>query len=71
MALNCVMNAWLRDHGPFANIWTQPAADDAGTALGAAWWIDALVIGSFLIEKGNGFHHPEEALAMASFDDEA
>ena len=41
VALNCVMNAYLRDKGPFKNIWVQPAAGDAGTALGAALWIDA------------------------------
>ena len=42
VALNCVMNARLRDRGPFKHIWVQPAAGDAGTALGAALWIDAL-----------------------------
>ena len=41
VALNCVMNAYLRDCGPFENVWVQPAAGDAGTALGAALWIDA------------------------------
>lgn len=41
VALNCVLNAYLRDHGPFKNIWVQPAAGDAGTSLGAAMWIDA------------------------------
>jgi len=41
VALNCVLNARLRDHGPFRRIWVQPAAGDAGTALGAALWIDA------------------------------
>lgn len=41
VALNCVLNARLRDHGPFRYIWVQPAAGDAGTALGAALWIDA------------------------------
>jgi carbamoyltransferase len=40
VALNCVMNAVLRDKGPFRNIWIQPAAGDAGTALGAAIWVD-------------------------------
>lgn len=40
VALNCVMNAAIRDKGPFKNIWVQPAAGDAGTALGAALWID-------------------------------
>lgn len=41
VALNCVMNARIRDRSPFKNIWVQPAAGDAGTALGAALWIDA------------------------------
>ena len=41
VALNCVMNARLRDRGPFERVWVQPAAGDAGTALGAALWIDA------------------------------
>ena len=41
VALNCVMNAYLRDYGPFRDIWIQPAAGDAGTALGAALWVDA------------------------------
>jgi len=40
VALNCVLNAVVRDKGPFKNIWVQPAAGDAGTALGAAQWID-------------------------------
>ncbi len=40
VALNCVMNARVRDRGPFKNVWVQPAAGDAGTALGAAVWID-------------------------------
>ncbi|NMG64487.1 carbamoyltransferase [Azoarcus indigens] len=40
VALNCVMNARLRDHGPYEEVWVQPAAGDAGTALGAALWVD-------------------------------
>ena len=40
VALNCVMNARLRDAGLFERVWVQPAAGDAGTALGAALWID-------------------------------
>lgn len=40
VALNCVMNARLRDRGPFKDIWVQPAAGDAGTALGAALAVD-------------------------------
>jgi carbamoyltransferase len=41
VALNCVLNSRLREQGPFSEIWVQPAAGDAGTALGAALWIDA------------------------------
>jgi carbamoyltransferase len=41
VALNCVMNAKLRDSKIFDSVWVQPAAGDAGTALGAALWIDA------------------------------
>ncbi|HZZ91944.1 MAG TPA: carbamoyltransferase C-terminal domain-containing protein [Usitatibacter sp.] len=40
VALNCVMNARLRDQGPFEDVWVQPAAGDAGTAMGAALWVD-------------------------------
>ncbi|MCM5679480.1 carbamoyltransferase [Schlegelella sp. S2-27] len=40
VALNCVMNAKLRDAGIFDEVWVQPAAGDAGTALGAALWTD-------------------------------
>jgi carbamoyltransferase len=40
VALNCVMNAKIRDAGFFRDVWVQPAAGDAGTALGAALWTD-------------------------------
>ena len=40
VALNCVLNARIRDHGRFRRVWVQPAAGDAGTSLGAALWID-------------------------------
>lgn len=40
VALNCVMNSRLRDAGIFDSVWVQPAAGDAGTALGAALWVD-------------------------------
>jgi carbamoyltransferase len=36
VALNCVANSYLAEHGPFEHLWVQPAAGDAGTALGAA-----------------------------------
>jgi carbamoyltransferase len=37
VALNCVANSRLYEDGPFDRIWVQPAAGDAGTALGAAF----------------------------------
>ncbi|MCD6681509.1 MAG: carbamoyltransferase [Burkholderiaceae bacterium] len=40
VALNCVLNARVRDRSAFDEVWVQPAAGDAGTALGAALWID-------------------------------
>src|SRR5690606_14316554 len=40
VALNCVLNARLRENGPFDDIWVQPAAGDSGTSLGAALWVD-------------------------------
>ncbi|MFF0091150.1 carbamoyltransferase [Streptomyces canus] len=36
VALNCVANTRLYREGPFRRVWVQPAAGDAGTALGAA-----------------------------------
>lgn len=36
VALNCVANGRLLREGPFSQIWIQPAAGDAGGALGAA-----------------------------------
>lgn len=36
VALNCVANGRLLREGPFKKIWIQPAAGDAGGALGAA-----------------------------------
>ena len=36
VALNCVANGRIQREGPFEDIWIQPAAGDAGGALGAA-----------------------------------
>ncbi|UDY37504.1 carbamoyltransferase family protein [Dermatobacter hominis] len=36
VALNCVANSRVYEDGPFDDVWVQPAAGDAGTALGAA-----------------------------------
>jgi len=39
VALNCVGNGVILREGPFENLWIQPAAGDAGGALGAATFI--------------------------------
>ncbi len=39
VALNCVANGRLLREGPFKELWIQPAAGDAGGALGAALFV--------------------------------
>ena len=39
VALNCVGNGKILKHGPFDDLWIQPAAGDAGGALGTALFI--------------------------------
>jgi carbamoyltransferase len=41
VALNCVANSRIHRDGPFADMFVQPAAGDAGTALGAAGYVAA------------------------------
>jgi carbamoyltransferase len=68
VALNCVANAHLARHGPFADVWVQPAAGDAGTALGAALHVAAT--GGEAVEPmpgadlGRGFSDEEIAAAL-------
>jgi carbamoyltransferase len=65
VALNCVMNARIRDQTPFEEIWVQPAAGDAGTALGAALWIDAQQRGA-----GRSTYRMDHAFLGPSYTDE-
>lgn len=64
VALNCVLNARLREQSPFQNIWVQPAAGDAGTALGAALWLD--------LKEGSGerLYRMESTFLGPSYRDE-
>jgi carbamoyltransferase len=39
VALNCVANSRVLNESGFENVWVQPAAGDAGGALGVAWLI--------------------------------
>jgi carbamoyltransferase len=76
VALNCVMNARLRDKGPFREIWVQPAAGDSGTALGAALWIDVQERGQVkdaedVGERDNGrVYEMQHALLGPSYSDD-
>lgn len=45
VALNCVANGVLSRSGQFDDIWVQPAAGDAGCALGAAMEMSAKIAG--------------------------
>jgi len=46
VALNCVANGRILREGPFENLWIQPAAGDAGGALGAALFVQHCLLGS-------------------------
>ena len=62
-ALNCVANSRIWRETPFEQVWVQPAAGDAGTALGAALQISA--------ERGLAIEPmPSAALGPAWSDDE-
>ena len=54
VALNCVANGRLLREGPFENIWIQPAAGDAGGALGAAQFLWHQVLGNGRTVGGSG-----------------
>ena len=45
VALNCVANGRILAEGPFDRIWVQPAAGDAGGALGVALLIHHQILG--------------------------
>jgi len=45
VALNCVANGRIVREGPFEELWVQPAAGDAGGALGAALFAYNCVLG--------------------------
>ena len=79
VALNCVANSRLTREGPFERIWIQPAAGDAGTALGAAAYT-AAALGDTIAPMGTAALGPawtdgeiREALLAAAvpFDEPA
>ncbi len=52
VALNCVANGKILREGIFENIWIQPAAGDAGGALGAALFAWHQVLGNTRVADG-------------------
>ncbi len=46
VALNCVANGRILREGPFEKVWIQPAAGDAGGALGVALFIHHQLLGN-------------------------
>jgi carbamoyltransferase len=84
VALNSVANGRLLREGPFEELYVQPAAGDAGGALGAALWVHHGLLGKpreFVMEHaawGPGFGTAEIARALNEsgvvhrrYDDEA
>jgi carbamoyltransferase len=61
VALNCVANGRLLREGPFEHIWIQPAAGDAGGALGTA-----LLIWHQLLDNERQATTPDASVRLAA-----
>jgi len=68
VALNCVANGKIVDSGIFDEVWIQPAAGDAGGALGAALAV-AMERGATRDHVGSGRDAMSGALLGPAFDD--
>jgi carbamoyltransferase len=68
VALNCVANGIILREGPFERVWIQPAAGDAGGALGTALFIWYQLLGNERkpASAGDGQHG---SLLGPAFDD--
>jgi carbamoyltransferase len=69
VALNCVANGRLLREGPFENIWIQPAAGDAGGALGVAQFIWHQLLDE--PRRATGHDTQQGSLLGPAFDNEA
>ncbi len=70
VALNCVGNGRLLRDGPFKGIWIQPAAGDAGGALGAALLTWHMYLGN--PREADGIHDSQQGSYLGpEFDDDA
>ncbi|MDM7915236.1 MAG: carbamoyltransferase [Candidatus Eisenbacteria bacterium] len=69
VALNCVANGRILREGPFRRIWIQPAAGDAGGALGAALFVHHQILGAE--RRADGIHDSQRASLLGpAFDDD-
>src|SRR5271169_1812890 len=72
VAFNCVANGKIFDETPFEQIFVQPAAGDAGLAIGAAYFVHHQVLGlprCFVMEDaywGPGYSPEQMRSAVAS-----
>ena len=70
VALNCVGNGRVVREGPFNKIWIQPAAGDAGGALGAALLVWHMYLGN--PRTADGIHDIQQGSYLGpDFDDDA
>jgi carbamoyltransferase len=72
VALNCVANDRLLRETPFSRLWIQPAANDAGTAVGAAAYLQCDLLSGPRPRMDNPFcgpsfdeHEIKQALELA------
>jgi carbamoyltransferase len=70
VAFNCVANGKIVDQTPFEKIFVQPAAGDAGLAIGAAYYVHNQILGlqrTFVMEHsywGPGYSHEKISAAI-------
>ncbi len=68
VALNCVANGRILRETPFENLWIQPAAGDAGGALGAALFVWYQLLGN--PRRANGRDTQRGSLLGPAYADE-
>jgi carbamoyltransferase len=69
VALNCVANGKLLREGPYEDLWIQPAAGDAGGALGAALFVWHQLLGK--PREATGHDHQSGSFLGPKFSTQA
>ena len=70
VALNSIANELLCTRGPFDDVYLMPAAEDSGTAIGAAYAGYARLTGTLArrrLERGVKLNHPEAIAIISDF----